>query len=217
MLAPRRSLSLDGLRAMTAVSGIVCLLGGVLTLVLAVALLRDPAVGRARSGLVWAAIVGGVLFTKALVELSAAIRLRGVENAPLSALPLGAGFQRVATAWLMAFWVLFVVLVLHVVLGVVWVVVAVGGLALAVVVTVATFGIHAKDAFSTWRSAVDIVSQPFRWLGDGLVWLVHDQTTAMLTLAVIGLLLVGPLACAAVLHARMGALRAAAGARRGAT
>lgn len=205
LLSPSAMLGLGGLRAMVIVSGVVALLFGFLLVGIGVTMRNDKAVQGA--GPAFAIVLGALCLAKATLELSAAVRLGPMERAPLAQLPFGAGFVKVATAWLMVCWALLVLGALHAVLAAVLLVVFVVGFFVALFATIVTLGFGSKEAFAKWWSTVDAVATPFSLEGRLFSFIGNDPVGAIVLLVIGALLFLGPSVCAGYLHTRIGALR----------
>jgi hypothetical protein len=207
--APRATLATFGrLRAMLAASTVATGLFSFacwLALYNVIKEARNPAVDGTLE--VMLAVVGGLTAVKTAIELSALMRLRGVPNVPLSAMPGLEPFARIAKVWLTAFWIAFVVLALHVVYGVAMLVEFVVGFVFALIATIVTLGTSAKRAFSLWWDAFLAMEEPPRWEGRVLDAIFAHREAKIVFWAVMALLFVGPTICAVYVHAKRAAFR----------
>ncbi len=155
------------------------------------------------------AVLGGVTLVKAGLEFGALMRLRGVPNVPLSALPGLERLAQLARVWGVAFGLAFGVLAAHLVYAAAMVVEFVVGFVFALIVTVVTVGSATSKAFSMWWSAFEAMQQPPRWEAQ-LLDAVFAQPVAGLALSLaLTLLFLGPTLCAIYVHARRAAFRPA--------
>jgi hypothetical protein len=153
------------------------------------------------------AVVGGLTLVKTAIEFSALMRLRGVPNVPLSAMPGLERFAQIAKIWLGAFWVGFMLLAVHVVYGVAMAVEFVVGFVFALVATIVTLGTAAKKAFSMWWDAFLAMEEPPRWEGKLLDSVFAHREAKIAFWGVMALLFVGPTICALYVHAKRAAFR----------
>lgn len=209
--AQRTTLATFGrLRAMLAASSVATGLFAVacgLALYNVIKEARNPAVdGPLQAAL---AVVGGLTLLKAAIELSALMRLRGVPNVPMSAVPGLERFAQIAKIWLVAFWVGFGVLAVHVVYGVAMLVEFVVGFVFALLATIVTLGMYAKRAFSLWWDAFLAMQEPPRWEAKLLDSIFAHREASIVFWASIALLFLGPTICAVYVHAKRAAFRPA--------
>lgn len=143
-----------------------------------------------------------LMLAKAACEIGAVMRLRGVPNVPLSALPGLDALAKVARVWLVGFWALFIGAAAHLVYVVLEMLVFLLGLVVALIVTIGTVGGSARSAFSTWWDVV--VAMARVWDYEAKLWSAVFSTEASVVVAwiAVALLFGGPTLIALWIHAR---------------
>jgi hypothetical protein len=204
--SPGRALDLADLRAMCLVSGGTSLAFGLLFLGTVVSFLvsagpmpRDTASG----------VAAGLFLTgKASVELSAALRLGKVPRVPLAALSFGEGFVAFARGWLMSFWLVLVLTVLHLVWAAVCLAFLALGMLVVLMVLVVTLGTRVKEAHKKVFAVLDVLCTPFELELRALDFLWSHPLGVLLLALVVGAFTLGPTVAAVVLHRKTAGLRA---------
>jgi hypothetical protein len=209
--ATRALATFGRLRAMLAASAAAA---GVIGLLFATAMygvVKDKGLDKAGGGL---AITLGVLslamFVKTFVEVSAVMRLRGVPNVPIAAMPGFEALAKIARVWLAVFWVLFAVAAVHLVYVVAEIVVVILGFVAALIVTLVTLFTGAKAAFSLWWDVVVGMAKPWDWEAWALAELSKNPAIVVAFWIVLGLVFAGPTLIAGWIHARRALFAAAA-------
>jgi hypothetical protein len=193
---PSFSISRGWLLVMLLTSGLVSGALGLLAVLAQIAALLGEGAARPAAEVLVPILVGLLGLLKGGVELKAAWRVRLERKQAPGPLHLPPWVRSLALAWLILFWLGLLLLTLNLIYLVVLLMVALIGLMLALVITVATLGFAAKEAFGRYVDALSTVSYPYEV--EETIWTTAWDSPAMSVILgiVMVAMLLGPTAYA---------------------